>query len=56
MNQYNSNLTENELVVTDNAKQKIASLVKDTHGEAAAVRIYVTGGGCSRHELRDDLC
>ena len=47
MNQYNSILTENELVVTDNAKQKIAGLVKDTHGEASAVRIYVTGGGCS---------
>jgi len=47
MNQYNQTLTENDLKVTENARDKIVNLVNDTNGEASAVRIYVSGGGCS---------
>jgi len=43
----NQVLTQNDLSVTDSARAKIASLVGDTNGEVAAVRIYVSGGGCS---------
>jgi len=47
MNQYHQTLTENDLKVTQSAREKIANLVNDTNGEASAVRIYVAGGGCS---------
>ncbi|NKB77820.1 MAG: iron-sulfur cluster assembly accessory protein [Gammaproteobacteria bacterium] len=47
MNTYNQTLTESDLVVTPSAIEKITSLVNDTNGEVAAVRIYVAGGGCS---------
>lgn len=47
MNEYNPTIQNDELVVTDTAKSKIAGLVNDTNGEVAAVRIYVSGGGCS---------
>ena len=39
--------TESDLVVTDAAKDKISRLINDTNGDASAVRIYVSGGGCS---------
>lgn len=45
--QYNQTLTDSDLAVTANARQKIARLVQDASGEAEAVRIYVSGGGCS---------
>ncbi len=47
MSTYSQNLTGTELVVTDSAKEKISALVADTNGEVSAVRIYVSGGGCS---------
>ena len=47
MSNYDQVLTQSELTVTDNAMAKIASLVGDTDGEVSAVRIYVSGGGCS---------
>ena len=47
MSTYSQVLTGDDLTVTESAKQKIASLVNDTNGEVSAVRIYVTGGGCS---------
>lgn len=47
MSEYSQVLTNNELLVTDSARDKISSLINDTNGEAAAVRIYVSGGGCS---------
>lgn len=47
MNEYNQILTESELAVTETAKSKIAGLINDTNGDASAVRIYVSGGGCS---------
>ncbi len=47
MQAYNQNLTDADLAVTEQARQKIAGLVQDTGGEACAVRIYVSGGGCS---------
>ncbi|MXZ80421.1 MAG: iron-sulfur cluster assembly accessory protein [Gammaproteobacteria bacterium] len=40
-------LGDGDLQVTEPARNKIAGLIKDTNGEAEAVRIYVTGGGCS---------
>lgn len=47
MSAYNQVLTEEDLLVTDAARSKIAALIGDTDGEASAVRIYVSGGGCS---------
>jgi len=44
---YSSEISPTDLRVTDAAKSKIATLVGDTNGEVSAVRIYVTGGGCS---------
>ncbi|MGI9310266.1 MAG: HesB/IscA family protein [bacterium] len=44
--EYNLSLTDADLVVTAGARQRIAGLVRDTDGEAQAVRIYVSGGGC----------
>ncbi len=47
MTPYTHTLSDADLAVTDSAKSKIASLVNDTNGEVSAVRIYVSGGGCS---------
>jgi len=47
MNEYTQELTNTDLEVTENARSKIATLVNDTNGEVSAVRIYVSGGGCS---------
>ena len=47
MSEYNQILTESDLLVTATAREKIAGLIKDTNGEVSAVRIYVSGGGCS---------
>lgn len=47
MNEYKQVLTESELSVTEAARNKIAGLINDTNGEASAVRIFVSGGGCS---------
>ena len=47
MSEYSQILTESDLVVTDTAKDKISKLINDTNGDASAVRIYVSGGGCS---------
>ena len=47
MNEYKQILSESELSVTETARNKIASLINDTSGEASAVRIFVSGGGCS---------
>ncbi len=46
MSEYNQTLTDSDLAVTAGARQQITSLVRDTGGEASAVRIYVSGGGC----------
>lgn len=47
MSEYKQTLTESELSVTEAARNKIAGLINDTNGEASAVRIFVSGGGCS---------
>ena len=47
MNTYNQELGKADLLITDTAKNKIAALINDTNGDASAVRIYVSGGGCS---------
>jgi len=47
MSEYNQTLTNSDLKVTQAARDKISSLIKDTNGDATAVRIYVSGGGCS---------
>ena len=46
MREFNQNLSDTDLAVTSDARARIAGLVRDTEGEAAAVRIYVSGGGC----------
>ena len=46
MSEYSQTLTDADLTVTADARQRIAGLVTDTNGEASAVRIYVSGGGC----------
>ena len=46
MNEYTQTLTDTDLMVTADARQRITGLVADTGGEAEAVRIYVSGGGC----------
>lgn len=43
---YSRVLGASDLQVTADAQRKITDLVRDTGGEAAAVRIYVAGGGC----------
>ena len=47
MNELSQNLNRDDLTVTDTARSKIANLVTETNGEVEAVRIYVSGGGCS---------
>ncbi len=47
MNEYKQILAESDLSVTESARSKIANLINDTHGDASAVRIFVSGGGCS---------
>ena len=44
---YSQTIGDADLQVTADAKRKITDLVQGTGGEAAAVRIYVSGGGCS---------
>ncbi len=46
-NEYSRTLSDADLVVTEDARRRIADLVRETDGEAEAVRIYVSGGGCS---------
>ncbi len=40
-------LTDDQISVTDAAKEKVRDLLKDAGDQADAVRIYVYGGGCS---------
>ena len=47
MSEYSHTLSESDLTVTPSARQKISDLINDTDGEASAVSIYVSGGGCS---------
>lgn len=47
MTPYSHTLTDTDLRVTPPARQQLTKLITDTDGEAAAVRIYVAGGGCS---------
>lgn len=44
---YHQSLSDSDLLVSSGAREQISSLVKDTSGDASAVRIYVSGGGCS---------
>lgn len=47
MSECDQLLRDEDLQVTEPARKKISGLIQDTKGEAEAVRIYVTGGGCS---------
>ena len=47
MNEFSQAIDSSTLVVTPDARSKISALIDDTNGEACAVRIYVSGGGCS---------
>jgi|TARA_Y100000588_G_scaffold209708_1_gene223562 iron-sulfur cluster assembly accessory protein len=40
-------ISEEELAVTESARGKIAGLLKDSDGPITAVRVFVSGGGCS---------
>ena len=44
---YSTELTQEHIVVTDSAKQKVAGLLEEAGDQIAAVRVYVYGGGCS---------
>ncbi len=46
MLEYNNILTDANLGITQSARSKIADLIHATNGEATAVRVYVSGGGC----------
>lgn len=45
--QFQSELTEQELKVTPGAAAKFAELFQDAGDEVEAIRVYVSGGGCS---------
>lgn len=47
MSEYSQVISERDIIVTNAAREKISGLISDTNGEATAVRIYVSGGGCS---------
>ncbi len=47
MNEYSQTITDSNINVTPTARGKISELINDTNGEVSAVRIYVSGGGCS---------
>ncbi len=47
MIEFSNQLKETDISVTHSAREKISALIKDTNGDASAVRIYVSGGGCS---------
>ena len=40
-------LTDSDFKVTPSARAKVTDLLKSAEGEATAVRIFVSGGGCS---------
>lgn len=39
-------LTVSDIIITDNAKEKLKELFEDVGDEMEAIRIYVSGGGC----------
>lgn len=41
------NLTANDLAITDSARAKLGALIADADDEINAIRIFVSGGGCS---------
>jgi iron-sulfur cluster insertion protein len=44
---YSTVLTQAQIAVTDNAKEKVAALLEEAGNQVEAVRVYVYGGGCS---------
>ncbi len=44
---YSSVLKQSHIAITDNAKEKVAALLKEAGNQVEAVRVYVYGGGCS---------
>ena len=44
---YSTVLTQDHIAVTDNAKEKVAGLLKEAGDQIEAVRVYVYGAGCS---------
>jgi iron-sulfur cluster insertion protein len=47
MNEFSCEINEQDIRITETAQAKIGDLVRDTNGDASAVRVYVVGGGCS---------
>ena len=44
---HSSVLKQSHIAVTDNAKEKVAALLKEAGNQVEAIRVYVYGGGCS---------
>ncbi len=40
-------LGDDDLVITDSARSKLAGLIADADDDIKAIRIFVSGGGCS---------
>lgn len=45
-NEFITELTDNEVMLTALAQEKMADLFKDADDDIEAIRIYVSGGGC----------
>jgi iron-sulfur cluster insertion protein len=43
---FQSNLTVNELEVTQSAQDKLHEIVTQTDEDVSSIRIYISGGGC----------
>jgi iron-sulfur cluster insertion protein len=43
---YSPTITENEMRLTPSAQQQMAQLMADADSENAAIRVFVSGGGC----------
>jgi len=46
MKEFVTELTDNEIVLSALAQEKMAELFKDADDDIEAIRIYVSGGGC----------
>ena len=44
---FNTALTDAEVALTPSAQEKMAELFADTDDDIEAIRVYVSGGGCS---------
>ncbi len=45
--EYNQNITNDIINITPEAQEKMAELISQADDDIEAIRVYVTGGGCS---------